>query len=158
MDFSCSLENKSFSINVWYMPTQLNTGTKYNVVISSKYEASDTETGFCILADGRTKAGDTILEPIPLVTNVYEWVMVTVCYNHEAKRLNHYVNSIPSVWYDDVDISLDDDIFRIGREFETNDTNGYIGYLDDVKIYDTLLTPTEIQDEYKKSWKYEWLH
>jgi len=157
MDFSCSLENKSFSINVWYMPTQLNTGTEYNVVISSKYEASDTETGFCILADGRTKSGDTILEPTPSVTNVYEWVMVTVCYNHEAKRLNHYVNSIPSVWYDDVDISLDDDIFRIGREFETNDTNGYIGYLDDIKIYDTLLTPTEIQSEYKKSWKYEWL-
>ena len=62
------------------------------------------------------------------------------------------------MWYDDVDISLDDDIFRIGREFETNDTNGYIGYLDDVKIYDTLLTPDEIRDEYKKSWKYEWLH
>ena len=87
MDFSCSLENESFSINVWYMPTQLNTDTNYNVVISSRYEASDTENGFCILADGRTKVGSVILEPTPSVTNVYEWVMVTVCYNHESKAI-----------------------------------------------------------------------
>lgn len=157
MDFSCKLENKSFSINVWYMPTELNTGSSYNVVVSSKYSASDTENGFCILADGRTKVGETILEPIPSVTNTYEWVMITMCYNEEARRLNHYVNGVPSIWYDDVDISLDDDIFRIGREFESNDSNVFIGYLDDIKIFDVLLSPADIQDEYKKSWKHGWL-
>ena len=139
------------------MPTELNTESSYNVVLSSKYSASDTANGFCILADGRTKVGETILEPIPSVTNKYEWVMITMCYNEEARRLNHYVNGVPSIWYDDVDISLDDDIFRIGREFETNDSNVFIGYLDDIKIFDVLLSPSDIQDEYKKSWKHDWL-
>ena len=125
--------------------------------ISSKNENTDTENGFCILADGRTMIGNKILGDFKSVTNTFKWTMATICYDHTQKQINHYINAVPSVWYDTEELKLDNNVFRIGQEFKTINTNSFLGYLDDIKVYEGVLSPELIQDEFKKTWKYEWI-
>ena len=101
--------------------------------------------------------GQTILSDFKPVTNTYKWTMATICYDNDTKRINHYINAIPSTWIDVPNLNLHNNIFRIGQEFESDTENSFLGYLDDVKVYDKVLTPELIQDEFKKTWKYEWL-
>lgn len=156
LDFSCKIKDTSFSINIWYMVTHFNS-SGYNVLLSSKFQFSENENGFCILADGRTMIGNKILEEDAVHSDLNKWKMATFCYDNINKSVNHFINGNPSFWNDDINFVLEDEILRIGREFIENDANSFNGYLADVKVFDKLLSPDDIKDEYEKSWKYFWL-
>lgn len=80
-----------------------------------------------------------------------QWLMVTGTYEHETATKKVYINGIEQTTTvqgaDDLSSSLND--LYIGRRHPANTYAGFVkGKIDDIRIYSSLLTPTDILNLY----------
>ena len=156
---SIDLSEKSFTINLWYMPTRLSSPDGRGVLISTHSELnSNAKNGFKIHADGSVTVGDvsmTTYNETELIVAEDTWYMLTVVYDHEFGSVWTYVNSDFKKNSENVEMNFTSSAMTIGG---TNvGVNPFFGYIDDIKIYDTAMSSTSITEEFEKSWKNHWM-
>jgi hypothetical protein len=152
-----NLSNTSFTLNLWYL---VETFDDDQSVLLSMYDSENinSEKGFVMYSNGNFMTGTNLnIEPleVAIVNEVNTWNMITVIYDHEEKQVKFYKNTILKKTLQNIDIQFDNNIMSIGGLTYTK--NPFYGYLDDLKIYKKQLNDEDIEYEFKKSWKFQWM-
>jgi len=154
---SLNLENKSFTINVWYLVEDFYDGES---VLLSMYDSDNlvSEKGFMLFSNGDLRIGtssNTKPTEIALITEKNIWNMLSIAYDAESKTFTFYVNAVEKKKLTEIELEFDNNVFTIGGLSRTK--NPFYGYIDDVKLYEKILTTEDIMYEFKKSWKFDWI-
>lgn len=152
------LINKSFTINIWYLPTEFSDLNSNTLISTRSSLVNETENGIVINADGTIEVGTEKLkdnQETEIVSKIDVWTMLTIVYNHEFKSLWTYLNGDLKKNTDNILINNISTSLTIGGT--SNGINPFIGYIDDIKIYDIALPTDRISDEFEKSWKNDWM-
>lgn len=152
-----NLSNTSFTLNLWYLVENFDDDQS---VLLSMYDSENinSEKGFVMYSNGNFMTGTNLnIEPleVAIVNEVNTWNMITVIYDHEEKQVKFYKNTILKKTLQNIDIQFDNNIMSIGGLTYTK--NPFYGYLDDLKIYKKQLNDEDIEYEFKKSWKFQWM-
>ena len=81
--------------------------------------------------------------------------MLTITYDVQNKQINFFRNTKLIKTINDVTLNFDNNIMSIGGITYTK--NPFYGYIDDIKVYKKILDEEDIQYEFEKSWKFQWL-
>jgi hypothetical protein len=149
--------NNSFSISVWVRPTDLTANT-YRYIIShgtanatnnilhiAFYNIVSTTNTLIRFGFGGNDLDTTVVN---ISTYLNKWTQIVVTFNWLAGGTrNIYVNGILSATNTSASIPTFGNNFRIGYSALT--TNGFIGYIDDVRVYNKVLTATEVSILYR---------
>lgn len=151
------LKSTSFTLNIWYLVEDFKDDQS---VLLSMYDTENigSDKGFILYANGNFTTGSNLnLVPleIPVVQNTYEWLMLTITYDVQNKQINFFRNTKLIKTINDVTLNFDNNIMSIGGITYTK--NPFYGYIDDIKVYKKILDEEDIQYEFEKSWKFQWL-
>lgn len=83
--------------------------------------------------------------------NTNQWMYFTITYDNDNNESNLYVDGQYVYTFSNTWGSKNPDTFFLGRRFEPftgNDYERFKGYMDDLRVYRNVLTPTEIIDLY----------
>lgn len=146
--------SKSFTINIWYLPTTFDNPKP---VLVSVYEEDNVRSnkGFVLYANGDIMIGsdlNSVEREVSLVTETNRWYMMTMVYNDSDKEIQFYLNGKLEKKINET-LILSSSILSIGGLTYT--LNPFHGYIDDLKIYKKILTQEDIDYEFQKSWKFD---
>lgn len=147
-----NLDSKDFSISFWSyntLTTQTNNiwffdiGNTFYTGVNSHIGIYRNSLGHLnVYCDSTTLTYST--------TNKYlnTWLFLTITYQHSTRQLKLYVNGFIASSTTNTRDFFTEKTFRIG----SNNTNllNFQGYIDDFRIYDTILTAPEITNLYSK--------
>jgi hypothetical protein len=117
-----------------------------------------SEKGFMLFSNGDLRIGtssNTKPTEIALITEKNIWNMLSIAYDAESKTFTFYVNAVEKKKLTEIELEFDNNVFTIGGLSRTK--NPFYGYIDDVKLYEKILTTEDIMYEFKKSWKFDWI-
>jgi hypothetical protein len=149
--------NNSFSISVWVRPTDLTANTQRYVI--SHGTASTTNNLLFIAFYNIVSTTNTLirfgfggndLDTTTVASSTYlnKWTHIVVTFNWVAGGTrNIYVNGILSATNTSASTPTFGNNFRIGYSALT--TNGFIGYIDDVRVYNKVLTAADVSILYR---------
>lgn len=152
-----NLSSTSFTINIWYLVEKFDEDLS---VLLSMYDTENigSEKGFILYSNGYFATGSNLnISPqeVPIMQNTQEWVMLTVGYDIQSKQIKFYRNTQLVKTINDINLEFDNNIMSVGGITYTK--NPFYGYIDDIKIYKKLLNEEDIQYEFEKSWKFQWM-
>lgn len=144
------LGNSTRTISAWIKTN----GTWYGRSIVNYGTVSDNLNFFMSCSGtniGKIQAGEGaayLIGTSTINTNIWKHVVVS----YDATNWNIYVNGILENSTASSAINTIDSIFRIGRSVITNPSDGYywLGSLDDIRIYNRLLTSNEMNALYNE--------
>jgi hypothetical protein len=149
--------NNSFSISVWVRPTDLTANTQRYVI--SHGTASTTNNLLFIAFNNIVSTTNTLIRfgftgndldttAVNISTYLNKWTHIVVTFNWvTGGTRNIYVNGILSATNTSASTPTFGNNFRIGYSALT--TNGFIGYIDDVRVYNKVLTAADVSILYR---------
>ena len=98
---------------------------------------------------------NTLPQEPSLVTETNQWNMLTLVYNKDLQQIKFYVNSKEKKSIQNTELIFENNMLSIGGITYTKFP--FYGSFDDIKIYKKVLTKDDIEYEYQKSWKFQWI-
>jgi PKD repeat protein len=142
-----------FSISMW-----INSQNYSSTYLSVLYMQGDTVSDIGIgLKDKRFYFLQTNGEMVDIwITNdsinTNQWYMLTASVKIDTTvHVNLYVNGVEKTLYQDLNYdlySLGNPMNHVVGSWDTYGANAFIGYIDDIKLFETRLTNTQISDLY----------
>ncbi len=130
-----------FSLAAWVFPTQVNTGTEYNIILKDtstyqNYRLYINANGYIVF-----KVNDLVPNEVrgPKIS-VNQWTHVTAVYDYSAQLIKLYING-NLVASKAVTGTI---IYSSGVLTFSNSTNPFIGMLDEVQLYSGTLSESGI--------------
>ena len=149
--------NNSFSISVWVRPTDLTANTYRYIISHGTANATNNILHIAfynIVSTTNTLIrfgfGGNDLDTTTVASSTYlnTWTHIVATFNWSAGGTrNIYVNGILSATNTSASTPTFGNNFRIGYSALT--TNGFIGYIDDVRVYNKVLTAADVSILYR---------
>ena len=147
-----SIDSKDFTISFWsYNTLTTQTTNKWFFDIGSAfYTGLNSHLGLYRTSTGNLTIYCVGNNPSYATTNMYlnSWLFITITYQHSNRQIKLYLNGANVLTATNTREFFTDKGIRIGSMY-TN-VLAFQGYMDDFRIYDTVLTATEITNLYNK--------
>jgi hypothetical protein len=150
--------NSSFTLNIWYLVSDFNTESQSVLLSMFDSKSVSSDKGFILYSNGDFKTGTditTIAQELSLVTETNVWNMLTLVYDNDLSEVKFYINATERKNIQNVELTFENNMLSIGGITYTKFP--FYGNIDDLKIYKKVLTKDDIDYEYEKSWKFEWI-
>lgn len=150
--------DNSFSINIWYLVEDFKSETESILMSMFDFINVNSDKGFILYSNGDFKTGtltNTLPQELSLVTETNQWNMLTLVYNKDLQQIKFYVNSKEKKSIQNTELIFENNMLSIGGITYTKFP--FHGSFDDIKIYKKVLTKDDIEYEYQKSWKFQWI-
>lgn len=144
------------SIMTWVRPT-METGSEQYFIINKETTTNNSTRGYgARLLDGQVhfyyrdgSGNSTVKRTTNDVTNINTWYHVAITADVSAKDVKIYINgsseAITSIAANATSINNNSQPFQIGV---FSSTNHFDGQIDEIGVYNDILTPTEISNDY----------
>jgi len=140
-----NLNNKDFTISAWIKRDRNNTSERFlrvgenSIATNQQIGIGITSTNFPIMDFNGT--GNNLIGTEILATNI--WYHIVFTFNNTSKTRSLYLNGI----FNATNTSAGQ-VISTNNTFEIGRTPFYQGLMDDVRIYEIELTPTQVQELY----------
>ena len=139
------ISGSSFTISSWIntsSSTSIDVIQAFNTSTGGNNMALQLDNGQLTFYDGNSHSGKSV--------NKGEWIFVALTIDAGSDKFATYINGITDLKGDTTSTVNSDDQYSIGQEWDSsNPSNFFDGLIDDVRIYDKALSPSEVFELYR---------